>query len=77
MFGVERVHAQVDDAGLVVDVEDFVPGLAAVLGLEQAAFLVRAVESAEGADIDNVGALADYYSPTERGLFKSKDGGKT
>ena len=51
--------AHVDDAGLVVDVEDLLPGLAAVGGLEQAALLVGAVEPAEGADVDDVRVLRD------------------
>ena len=55
MFGIGRVHVDVDDAGLVVEEEDLLPGLAAVGGLEQAAFLVGAVEPAQGADVDDVG----------------------
>ena len=51
------MHDEVDDAGLVVEDTDALPGLAAVGGLEQAALLVRAVEPAEGADVDDVGIL--------------------
>src|SRR5262249_7613320 len=53
--GVPGVHLHVDDAGVLVGVEDLGRGRAAVGGLEQAALGVGAVEPAEGADVDDVG----------------------
>src|SRR5262249_59956753 len=55
-LGVGRVHPQVDDAGLVIDVEDALPRLAAVGRLVQAALLAGAVQPAQGADVDDVRA---------------------
>src|SRR5262249_56478269 len=48
---VAGVQGDVDDAGVVIDVEDLVPGLAAVGGLVEAALLVGAVPAAPGADV--------------------------
>src|SRR5262249_15660239 len=53
-LGVGRVHLQVDDARLVVDVEHPLPALAAVGRLEDTALLVGAVQPADGADVDGV-----------------------
>src|ERR1019366_9719971 len=40
-LGIGRMHDEVHDAGLVVEMPDALPGLAAVGGLEQAALLIR------------------------------------
>src|SRR5581483_8141692 len=50
--GIER---DIDGAGLVVHIDDLLPGLAAVGGAEEAAFGVRAPGVAEGRDEDDVG----------------------
>ncbi len=67
-LGVRGVHANVDDAGLVVEVPDSFPGLAAVDGLVQAALLAGAVQPAEGADVDDVGVggMNDDLADLER-----------
>ena len=46
---ISRMHAHVEDAGVLVDVEDLVPGFAAIGRLEKAALRIRAVQPAEGA----------------------------
>ena len=50
-----RVEDQIDCAGVVVTVEDFLPGGAAVLGAEHAAFGIAPVGMAEGGDVDEIG----------------------
>ena len=55
--GIARVHRDIDHAGGLVDVEDFVPVLPAVGGLEEPALLVVAPAAAHGADVDDVGIL--------------------
>src|SRR5262249_8453212 len=55
---VRRADRDVDDAGLVVEPgQDALPGLAAVLGLEQPAIAAGAVEPSERADVDDVRVL--------------------
>src|SRR5262249_37963521 len=53
-LGISRVHAKIYDAGLVIDVEDLFPGLAAIGSLEEPPFLVATVEPAQGPDVDDV-----------------------
>src|SRR5262245_8501000 len=53
--GAARLKLNIDDAGLVVDVEDLLPGLAAIDGLEQAAFFAGTPQPSERADIHDVG----------------------
>src|SRR5207244_13642553 len=45
----------VDAAGAIVEVENFLPGLAAITSAEDAAFRVRAVGMAESGDQGDVG----------------------
>jgi hypothetical protein len=54
---VGRVHHQVDGAGVLVDEEHALPGLAAVLAAVDAALRVGAEEVAEHRGIDEVGVL--------------------
>ena len=53
--GLAPVDDEVDRAGLVVDVEHLLPGLAAVDRLEDAALLVGRPQVAHGRDVDDVG----------------------
>src|SRR5262249_1029301 len=62
---IARVHDDIDDAGLVVDVVNSLPGLAAVSRLEEAAFLIGAIEPAERADINSVGILRMNYDAAD------------
>ena len=70
-FRVGRADPQIDDAGLVIDIQDLVPGLAAVGRLEQPALGAGAVEPAEHADVGRVrvfgmdGDLADLIRVLE------------
>src|SRR5205085_2589181 len=52
---IARRHAHLDDARPVIEIENLLPGFAAVAGLEEAAFLVRPIEPAERADVDDIG----------------------
>src|SRR5262249_48301438 len=53
--GLRRVHRQVDEAGLLVDELDALPGLAAVGGLVDAALLVGRPDVAQGGDVHDLG----------------------
>ena len=53
--GILRIENNVDAAGALVEVENFLPGLAAITGAEDAAFGVRAVGMAESGDQGDVG----------------------
>src|SRR5262249_54470064 len=67
-----RVHDDVNHAGLVIDVVDLLPGLAAVGGLEQAALRVGAVEAAQRADVDGVRVLGvDHNLADLEGLLEA------
>ena len=55
--GCARLQLHIDNAGLVVDVEDLVPRLAAVDCLEETPLLVRPPESAKGAHVNDVGVF--------------------
>jgi hypothetical protein len=52
---IQRIHGQVDAPAFVALEEDFLPGLAAVLGAEDAALGVGAGHVAHGGDVDEVG----------------------
>ena len=56
-FGIARMHDEIHDASLLVEMPNTQPFFSAVRGLEQAAFFVGAIETAEGADVDDVGIL--------------------
>ena len=53
--GVVVVHDEVDDARVLVDVEDLLPRRAAVRRLEQPPLLVRAPQVADRADVGDIG----------------------
>jgi hypothetical protein len=53
---VLRVHHQIDNADLFVDVEDLLPGGAAIGRLEDAPLLIGRVEVPHRCDVDGVGA---------------------
>src|SRR5262249_49328211 len=62
-LGVVGLHAHVDDAGLVIDEMDAVPGLAALHRPLPAAILAGRVEAAQGADVDDVGVVRVTHDP--------------
>ena len=67
-FRVFRRNREVNATGFRVDEEDLFPGLAAVDGLEDAAFGVLAPKPAEGADVDDVWVVRmdDDFADLER-----------
>src|SRR5437762_12997152 len=54
-MGILRIENNVDATGALVEVENFLPGLTAITGAEDAAFGVRAVGMAESGDQGDVG----------------------
>ena len=52
---IVRVHGEVDRAGMFADIKDLLPGCAAILGAENAAFFVGPKEVTERGDINEVG----------------------
>ena len=68
-LGVRGIDGQVAGPGLGIDVEDLLPGLAAVERPVDAAVLVRAPEVALGGDVDDVGIdRVDDDAADEAGL---------
>ncbi len=71
-FGIVGIHAQVRAAGVFVDEEDFVPGLAAIGGAIYAALRLRPVGVAERARQHDVGiARIDLHAANAAGFFQS------
>src|SRR5262249_19890330 len=62
---VLRVDHQVDDTGPLVHEVNLLPGLAAVGGLVHAAVGARAVQPAQGADVDDVRVLRGDDDPAD------------
>jgi hypothetical protein len=54
---IGRMHSEINDPRFVIDKKNSLPRLAAVTGLVQPAILVRTIQSAQDADIDNVRIL--------------------
>src|SRR5579871_5680467 len=52
---IGRMHGEIDDAGLIINVEDLLPGRAAVGRLEEPALLIGSIEPAKGPDVNDVG----------------------
>src|SRR5262249_26694804 len=52
--GVAAVNYQVDDAGLIVEVENFLPGDPAICTLEYTALFVSREEVSHGGDVNDV-----------------------
>src|SRR6185436_1405315 len=63
--GVGRIDVDVRAGRLGIDVEDALPGLAAVSGLVEAALLARAPLTAEDGHIDNVGVFRIDDDPSD------------
>src|SRR5450432_1185594 len=73
--GVLGVHGEAGAAGVGVDEQHAVPGLAAILGAEYAALLLRPGEAAGGAGVGNVGIGGMGEDPADApGLDKAHIG---
>ena len=58
---IGRVHLDLDDARVLIDVVDAFPGVAAVDGLVETAFLIRPPESTQRTGVDRVGVLRVHH----------------
>src|SRR2546429_8239188 len=69
--GILRIENNVDAAGAIVEVENFLPGLAAITSAEDAPFRVRAVGMAESGDQGDVGirGMDDDLADVAGGFF--------
>ena len=52
--GIGRMHLDIDDPGVLIDIENLLPGFAGIGGFIKAAFLVGAPEPAQSADVDDI-----------------------
>src|ERR1700722_3258614 len=69
---IVRIEDQIDRADFIVDEEHVFPGRAAVVAAKNAALLARAVEMAEGCDVDEVGVLRMDADARDRArIFKT------
>jgi hypothetical protein len=65
LVGIERVDLDIGAAGAAVDIQDLLPGDAAVGGLEDAALLVVAPQHAEGRDVNGVRVVRMQRDPVD------------